>query len=628
MIALAQKQSVKQSSSDFINRDGVKCCLKRYWGYDSLRPLQGETMHSVMEGRDTLTVLPTGGGKSLCYQLPAMLMRGMAVVISPTISLMKDQVDALTDLGIAAAYWNSSLAANEVSDVIRRIRAGELKLLYVTPERLCLDQMVNLLIDVRPSFFVIDEAHCISEWGHSFRADYRRLVLIKQEFPQAGVHAFTASATDEVQRDILKQLKLKQPQLHLGHVDRPNLTYRMLPRQQLSKHVVDILSRHPKEPGIVYCSKRKDVDSLSAYLNGKGIKNLPYHAGLTNEERTRNQRQFATEKVDVMVATIAFGLGIDRSNIRFVVHANMPKNMEQYYQETGRAGRDGLPAYCYLLFGAQDYRMAMFFIENEGAQREVLKLKLDKMYNICLRPQCRHKVLAQYFDQTYESENCKACDYCLEELELVTEPVLLSQKILSAIVRCSRSGVNFGGGHIADVLRGKETEKVVKFGHETLSVFALLPNESVTSLRHIIEQLVGQGLVDREVEYSTLSITEKGKELLRGDRDVILVKPITIAKSKAARKKSIPMLDHDFSDYEKRLFETLREERSRLAADKGVPAYIIFSDKALWDMAAKKPLSSEEMLGIHGVGEEKKKAYGAIFARAICGFIADPNNNN
>lgn len=589
--------------------------LKRHWGYDSLRPFQGETLTSILEGKDSLTVLPTGGGKSLCFQLPALIKDGMSVVVSPTISLMKDQVDGLRDMGIAASFWNSTLAGSAIGKLQKEILAGEVKLLYVTPERLALTEMREFLKEVGVNFFVIDEAHCISEWGHSFRADYRRLSNLKKEFPEVSVHAFTASATAEVQRDIAAQLGLQNPARHLGNVDRTNLTYRISPRTNMLKQIEAILEERKCEPGIIYCSKRKDVDKVSEYLNAHGYKNLPYHAGLTDQVRTNNQKRFATEEVDLMVATLAFGMGIDRSNLRFVIHASMPKNIEQYYQETGRAGRDGLSSFCYLFFGAQDYRTSMFFIEQDGNQ-EVLKQKLDQMYGVCVRPQCRHKVIASYFDQPYEKDNCGACDYCLGEVPLMEEPLILAQKIISAVVRCSAGGARFGAGHIADVLRGAETEKVKKFNHQDLSVFGLLPNETIPTLRYMIEQLVGQGLLLREGEFSTLALAEKGRLVLKGEANIQLAKPVALPKKKDRIKKSAASR-MEFTNDDEKLFHILREERSQLAQKKNVPAYIIFSDKTLIDMARKKPKTPEEFLSVFGVGEEKQKKYAESFIAKI-----------
>jgi len=608
------------SEKGFLVDAAVMKLLKDYWGYDSLRPLQAETMGSVMSGRDSLTVMPTGGGKSLCFQLPALMSEGMAIVISPTISLMKDQVDGLRTMGIAAAFWNSSLSAEETREVNARVREGSVKLLYITPERLVMSGMIQLFKELKPAFFVIDEAHCISEWGHSFRADYFRLSMIKQEFPASGVHAFTASATSEVQKDIVLRLGLSKPALHIGHVDRPNLTYRMRPRTNLLPQLEQILSRHPEEPGIIYCAKRKDVDRVSEHLNEKGFKNLPYHAGLTDSQRSENQNRFASEEIDLMVATLAFGMGIDRSNIRFVIHAAMPRNMEQYYQETGRAGRDGLPSSCYLLFGAEDYRTGMFFIGQES-NRDVLVKKLNRMYGICLGPQCRHRVLTEYFDQVYERENCGSCDYCLGELEFAEDAATLARKILSAVARCSKSGLGFGGGHIADVLRGQVTDKVTKFKHDELSVFGLLPEESAASLRYMIEQLAGQGFLVRDGEYGTLGLTDKGRMLLKEESAVILAKPVSLKKEKVTKQKKA-LYDQTLSDEEQILFDRLRAKRSQIARQKNKPAYIIFSDKTLLDMAVKKPVTMGELLDVFGVGAEKQNAYGPEFVAVIAKFIA------
>ena len=426
----------------------MKDILKKHWGYTSFLPLQEETILSVLAGRDTLTMLATGGGKSLCFQLPALLKDGLAVVISPLISLMKDQVDSLKDMGIAAECLNSSLPPEEQMAIVSRLQRGNLKLLYISPERLRKEGTISLLKSVSLSFFVIDEAHCISHWGHDFREDYRNLRVIKETFRPVAVHAFTATATEEVQRDILEQLRLENPEAHIGPVDRPNLTYRVRPRSQIIAQVTDLLKKHADEPGIIYCLRRDDVDSLSSKLNELGFRNLPYHAGLTDEARRLHQDQFAREEIDIMVATIAFGMGIDRSNIRFVIHTAMPKSIEHFHQETGRAGRDGLPAYCYLFYGGGDYLTWKSLLE-DSPQQAVMLDKLHRLYHFCSQPHCRHKVLANYFGQDYEKASCEACDYCLNELEMVEDPMIVGQKILSCVYRVQQGkGIGFGAGHV------------------------------------------------------------------------------------------------------------------------------------------------------------------------------------
>lgn len=602
--------------------ENIKKILKSYWGYDELFPMQKETIFAILNGYDTLTVLPTGGGKSLCFQLPAMIKEGVAIVVSPTKSLMKDQVDSLKDIGVQAAYWNSSLSRSEVDKVIDQVKSKITRLLYITPERLCHESMIPFLKSIKISFFVIDEAHCISQWGHSFRDDYRKLRIIKDRFSEISTHAFTASATVEVQQDIIEQLKLNDAKKYIGSVDRPNLTYRIMSRNGILKQTEQILDQHNNEPGIIYCMKRKDVDSLSDHLNEHGYKNLPYHAGLTDEVRTKNQNLFASEQIDIMVATIAFGMGIDRSNIRFVIHEGMPKNMEQYSQETGRAGRDGLPAYCYLFFGAEDYRTALYFIK-DAANGDIMKNKLDKMYGICLRPQCRHRVLSNYFGQKYDKDGCNTCDYCLGEVELVQNPKILGQKIVSIIKQCADCGVYFGSGHIGDVLQGKLSDKVTKFKHDKLSDFGCFSEESSPYLRYMIEQLIGQGYLTRNIEYSTIKPSEKGLSLFNGEGDIILAKPLVATKKKSSFKKQKAKYEGDYSENDKNLFQVLRAKRTELARIKKMPAYIICSDKTLWDMIDKKPSTFEEFLSVFGIGKEKQQEYANAFIAVIKGYVEE-----
>ena len=595
----------------------MKEFLKNYWGYSSFLPLQEETIASVLAGRDTLTMLATGGGKSLCFQLPALLKHGLAVVISPLISLMKDQVDSLRDMGIAAECLNSSLPAEEQRSIINRVRKGEVKLLYISPERLQTEGTIGLLKSVPLSFFVVDEAHCISHWGHDFREEYRNLAMIKHTFAGAPVHAFTATATAEVRRDILEQLRLQDPISHIGPVDRPNLTYRVRLRTQVLNQVAELLRKHTEEPGIIYCLRRDDVDTLSARLNDLGFKNLPYHAGLADEIRRSHQEQFAGEKIDLMVATIAFGMGIDRSNIRYVIHTAMPKSIEHYHQETGRAGRDGLPASCYLFYAGNDYLIWKSLLE-ESPQKEVMLDKLQRLYHFCAQPQCRHKVLAKYFDQDYEKASCGACDYCLSELEMVEDPLTVGQKILSCVYRVQQaSGLEFGAGHIAEVLKGNRTDQVEKWGHQRLSTFGLMAAESVPFIRYLIEQMVGQGYLRRGGEFSTLSLADSAKEVLRGELAPVLVKPLVAAKKKEIARKGRQKKEEEWAEADPELFHLLRQKRMELAQQQGVPAFIIFGDRSLRDMAATKPVTKEAFAAVYGVGDQKLRAYAEAFIGVI-----------
>jgi ATP-dependent DNA helicase RecQ len=603
------------------DRKQVSAVLKKYWGYTSFLPLQEETISSILAGRDTLTMLATGGGKSLCFQLPALLKEGLAVVISPLISLMKDQVDSLKDMGIAAELLNSSLAPGEQGRVLDQVRKGRVKLLYLSPERLQQERTRKLLQSGPLSFFVIDEAHCISHWGHDFREDYRNLKVIKETFRPVSVHSFTATATQEVQRDILEQLRLENPQKHIGRVDRPNLTYRVRPRTQILSQVTDLLKKHADEPGIIYCLRRDDVDTLSARLNEAGFKNLPYHAGMDDDTRRLHQDRFAGEEVDVMVATIAFGMGIDRSNIRFVIHTAMPKSIEHYHQETGRAGRDGLPASCYLFYGGSDY-LTWRSLLDDSPHREVMLDKLQRLYHFCSQPHCRHKVLASYFGQDYEKASCEACDYCLNELEMVEAPLIIGQKILSCVYRVHQvSGIGFGAGHIASVLKGNRNDQVETWGHYGLSTFGLMADESVPFIRYMIEQLIGQGYLQREGEFSTLSLTDSARKILRGEVTPVLVKPLVAAKKKEVAQKGRRKKEEEWAEIDAELFQVIRRKRAELARNQGVPAFVIFGDKSLRDMARIKPTTREAFASVYGVGDYKLRTYAESFIEVIKKYL-------
>jgi ATP-dependent DNA helicase RecQ len=604
----------------------LKKVIERHWGFRSLLPLQEPAMCAVLDGRDSLVVLPTGGGKSLCYQAPAVYRGDTTVVISPLISLMKDQVDGLRESGIAAAQIDSSLSPTERSVYEMDVRQGEVRLLFVSPERLVLTDFYRLLqrIDVRT--FAIDEAHCISHWGHDFRPEYRQLNRIRELFPQASVHAYTATATEQVRGDIIKQLGLRNPEVLVGNFDRPNLTYRVLARDNPMKQVLEVINRHTGEAGIIYCLRRADVDELAAALQDKGYKARPYHAGLASEERQATQNAFAQEQCDLVVATVAFGMGIDRSNLRFVLHAAMPKSIEHYQQETGRAGRDGLEAECVLLHSGADFLTWKSVLEKSAAEPGVdasflpnaLK-HLNDIDRYCRGAVCRHKALVGYFGQRLEADNCAACDFCLGDTEEVADAVVVAQKILSCVARVQE---RFGVGHVISVLHGEDNDKVRKFGHEKLSTFGLLRDRTKVALRDWIYQLMSQGvLLQNDLVLSSgdkvpiLGLNDASWEVMRKQRTVRLVQTVRRKKGEKVEKSRSDTVSWEGVDRE--LFEALREVRRKLAEERQVPPYIIFNDSTLRQLAAMRPSTSERMRTVSGIGDAKLRDFGERFLVVI-----------
>ncbi|MEX0704165.1 MAG: DNA helicase RecQ [Planctomycetales bacterium] len=594
--------------------EALRDILRTYWGYDDFRPLQADAMRAVVDGRDSVVVLPTGGGKSLCFQAPALHLPGLAVVISPLISLMKDQVDALADCGVPAACVNSTLAHGERRRVADEIRGGRLKLLYLSPERLMTEKTLAFLKAVPLSFFAIDEAHCISEWGHDFRPEYRMLRTLKQMFPRVAVHAYTATAPPHVQRDIARELELSDPAMLVGSFDRPNLIYRAQRRDNLLRQIREVVDRHPNDSGLVYCIRRADVEQVCAALAAGGYDALPYHAGMGDGDRKRNQEAFINDRAKIIVATVAFGMGIDKSNVRYVVHAAAPKSLEAFQQETGRAGRDGLDAECWLFYSDNDFNTWRRLQSELPPQAfQVAMTVLKGMSDFCSGLSCRHRAISKYFGQDLAAENCGACDVCLEEVDLVEDSLVLSQKILSCVVRLKQK---FGGDYTAQVLAGSREQRILDNGHDQLSTWGLLAEQDKQSVRGWIEQLVGQGFLAREGEFNTLALTPEGRRALRGEVVPRLAKP-------AKTRKESRVATASWEGVDRGLFEALRAWRRSKSEERGIPPFIVFGDATLRELARYRPSSLDRLRAVHGIGEKKSAEYGADVVAEIAAYCRD-----
>ena len=605
----------------------MKDLLKKHFGYDEFRPLQEEVIDSVLQERDTLVIMPTGGGKSLCYQLPALRLDGLTLVVSPLIALMKDQVDALKANGIAAEFINSSLTYAEIARVQARARQGDLKILYLAPERLTLPDFREFLSTLNVSLIAVDEAHCISEWGHDFRPDYRALGGLRRGMQSVPFIALTATATERVRADILAQLGLKQPQQFIASFDRPNLRYEVRPKERAFDQLIQLLKERKGESAIIYCFSRKDTEELSDSLQDAGFKVLPYHAGMDADTRRRNQERFIRDEVDVIAATIAFGMGIDKPDVRLVVHQELPKTLEAYYQQTGRAGRDGLPSDCVLFYSYGDKIKQDFFINRieDATEKRGAQEKLAQVIEFCALRTCRRRYLLDYFGEDSLSSpsnlsspsgddagNCGGCDVCLADMEDF-DATIIAQKIMSAVIR---TGERFGAGYIAQVLRGSKAERVLRLGHDNLSVYGIVDDLSDGEIREICGLLLDKGLLHKtSSEYATLGVTAEGRRFLSGRKSLTLSRR---KKQESVRERGESRSGaRDTFDYDRGLFEKLRALRRRIASEKRVPPYVVFGDATLQQMAHYIPQSEDSLSRISGVGAVKLEQYGDEFLAVI-----------
>ena len=594
--------------------------LKSTFGYATFRPLQREIIEANLVGEDVFALLPTGGGKSLCFQLPALARDGLTVVVSPLIALMKDQVDALQASGVAATFLNSTLGAEESRSRLRGLHRGDYKLLYVAPERLMLAGWIENLKTWNVSCIAIDEAHCVSEWGHDFRPEYRQLAKLRTALPDVPMMALTATATGRVREDIVTHLKLRDPQTFVASFNRPNLTYRVVPKDEPAKQIITFVRKREHESGIIYCASRATAERVAESLAGRGFLARPDHAGLDAAERARNQEMFLRDDTRIICATIAFGMGINKPNVRWVIHHDLPKNIEGYYQETGRAGRDGLPGDCLLLFSPGDIAKQTHFLDEitNEQERSIARAQLRQIVHYAESSGCRRAELLQYFGETFPLNNCGACDNCAEPRESF-DGTIVAQKFLSCVFRIQQAS-RFGAGlnHVIEVLTGAKTDKITRWGHDQLSTYGIGGELSRPQWASIGRELMRLGYVGLGTgEYATLELTAEGMAVLRARTPITLTKPAADAPKS---RRVAPRREGDI-DCDEILFEKLRTLRKLLADERKVPAYIIFGDNTLRALAREYPQSLSDLEGIPGIGEKKRAEFGEVFTATIAAYL-------
>ncbi len=593
--------------------------LQRTFGYDHFRPLQKNIIDSVIAGEDNFVLMPTGGGKSLCYQIPSLVRNGVGIIVSPLISLMQDQVQALKTNGVAAAFYNSSLTEPDSKRILSQLHNNELDLLYVSPEKLMSTAFLNRLDDIDISLFAIDEAHCVSQWGHDFRVEYLELGRLRGLFPDIPIIALTATADKQTRQHILKNLNLHNAQTHIANFDRPNILYTIIEKQKPFNQLMTFLKNRTAEFGIIYCLSRKRVEELAAKLQKQGVHALPYHAGINAQQRYHAQKLFQQDDVNIIVATVAFGMGIDKPNVRFVVHYDLPKNIEAYYQETGRAGRDGLPSEALLLYGLQDSIVIRHLIEknSDEKQKRMERHKLNCMIGLAEATTCRRRALLNYFNESLEKK-CGHCDVCLNP-PATYDATVHAQKALSCVYRANQ---HFGVNHIIDILQGKDNARIKRLRHDHLSTYGIGKETTQEEWHSIFRQLIHLGYLEQNIaNYSVLKLTPKAKSILSGTETVMLAKPrikVNVANKIAGKiQSSANKPSVDDLNYDRDLFEKLRQLRKSLAQKAGIPPFMIFSDASLVEMSALLPKNKNEFLSINGVGQKKLTSYGCVFLKTI-----------